>query len=139
MFSSSSTPYKVQPTTSTTTQRHFLAGPGEGHPLAGVKLRFEGVVRIEGQIIWSVSSGSYSCERARLNLSNYSVSPRATHLLFATRKPPAVQRIPWPGGDDEEDRAKWLGHDTWLVNEDLPWLENTDGELSSSIINSVSR
>ncbi|KAG9018003.1 hypothetical protein FRB90_012671 [Tulasnella sp. 427] len=33
-------------------QRHFLPGAGEGHLLPSVSLRFEGVVRIQGDLLW---------------------------------------------------------------------------------------
>lgn len=30
----------------------YLAGPGEGFPLQAVNLRFEGVIRVEGDLLW---------------------------------------------------------------------------------------
>lgn len=33
------------------TQRSFVAGPGEGLPFRGVSLNFEGVVRVEGNVL----------------------------------------------------------------------------------------
>ncbi|KAG8893015.1 hypothetical protein FRB99_002244, partial [Tulasnella sp. 403] len=104
-------------------QRHFLPGPGEGHLLPSVSLRFEGVVRIEGDLL---------C-----------ISPRQTHVMFSTETPAAIQRIPWPSEvskpssthpDEEQDQAtnKWIGHDTWFTNHsDLPWLVQKHGEHPS--------
>lgn len=42
--------YQV-PTLAPQAQRNFLAGPGEGIPLQGVGLHFEGVIRIEGNLL----------------------------------------------------------------------------------------
>lgn len=54
--------------------------------------------------------------------------------MFATRSPPAVQRIPWPAIDDDEEpnspgqHAPYFGFDSWLLNdEELPWLVDPDG------------
>jgi RAB6A-GEF complex partner protein 1 len=30
----------------------FLAGPGEGLPLQSIDLRFEGVILVEGNLLW---------------------------------------------------------------------------------------
>ncbi|KAF8528030.1 RIC1-domain-containing protein [Hysterangium stoloniferum] len=98
------------PRLSVAAQRQFLPGPGEGPQLQSVSLQFEGVVRIQGELL--------------------SVSPRIHHIFFSTKSPPAVQRIPWPSDDEEEEsgglkRKKWLGHDTWLLNDqDFPWLKS---------------
>ncbi|KAF9519786.1 hypothetical protein BS47DRAFT_1287937 [Hydnum rufescens UP504] len=105
-------------------QRRFLPGPGEGQALNGYRLSLEGVVRIHGDLL---------C-----------VSPRTTHILFTTKDPPAVQRIPWPTSQESEDgkedesvtneppQNKWIGHDTWLLEEnDLPWLVRSDVTIVS--------
>jgi len=58
-------------------------------------------------------------------------------MLFSTRNPPAVQRIPWPTRDDSDEEEtlhqKTLArYDTWLLNdEELPWLVEPDGEYTS--------
>jgi len=39
------------PRLSTVAQRQFLSGPGEGHPLQGISLEFEGVIQVEGGIL----------------------------------------------------------------------------------------
>ncbi|KAI0343994.1 RIC1-domain-containing protein [Trametopsis cervina] len=90
-------------------QRHFLPGPGEGMPLPSLSLHLEGVIRIEGSLV---------C-----------VSPRRDYILFSTKSPPSVQRIPWPSAQDGDDyghgpyRANENMYDTWLIQEDLfPWL-----------------
>ncbi|KAG8930449.1 hypothetical protein FRC02_004160 [Tulasnella sp. 418] len=113
-YSSSYIPYSSTNVASASAQRHFLPGPGEGHPLPAISLRFEGVVRIEGDVV--------------------SISPRYSHILFATSSPPAIQRIPWPSEVARSDRLgerskgdKWIGHDTWfLTGSDLPWLLRRD-------------
>jgi hypothetical protein len=57
-------------------------------------------------------------------------------MLFSTRSPPAVQRIPWPTRDDSDEEEalhqKTLArYDTWLLNdEELPWLVEPDGEYT---------
>ncbi|KDQ20395.1 hypothetical protein BOTBODRAFT_26402 [Botryobasidium botryosum FD-172 SS1] len=112
----SSPPYQTPPLSSSS-QRHFLPGAGEAYPLQSVTLGFEGVVRIEGDIL---------C-----------ISPRNSHILFSTQQPAAVQRIPWPSSQPKDpanevetetgQRNSWLGHDTWLFSDDeLPWLLHKD-------------
>ncbi|KZP16760.1 RIC1-domain-containing protein [Athelia psychrophila] len=95
----------------------YLAGPGEGFPLQAVNLRFEGVIRVEGDLL---------C-----------VSPRRDYILFSTKSPPSVQRIPWPmhhDDSDEEDTVKkkgWSGYDSWTLDErDFPWLIETDATVT---------
>ncbi|KAF8744201.1 RIC1 protein, partial [Rhizoctonia solani] len=55
--------------------------------------------------------------------------------MFSTQNPPAIQTIPWPhleAANPHLDSEKtWLGHDTTLMGQDLPWLIRTDGEVSS--------
>lgn len=97
------------PNVSVDAQRNFLAGPGEGMPMQAVKLHFEGVVRVEGELL--------------------SISPRKSHLLFSTRNPSTIQRMPWPMDEDlpNTERPVALGYDTWLINEeDFPWLVEPD-------------
>ncbi|KAF8078253.1 RIC1-domain-containing protein [Lyophyllum atratum] len=96
-----------------TAQRNFLAGPSEGLPFQSIGLVFEGVVRVEGTLL--------------------SVSPRKHHLLFSTKDPPTVQRIPWPAdaedGTEMEARKKKQqhGYDTWIFNDqDFSWFIDTD-------------
>ncbi|EGO28420.1 hypothetical protein SERLADRAFT_445869 [Serpula lacrymans var. lacrymans S7.9] len=91
-------------------QRNFLAGAGEGLPLQSLSLAFEGVIRVDGNLL--------------------SVSPRKNCILFSTKNPSAVQRIPWPiydesDGEFEEQSAKKLliEEETWTVCErEFPWL-----------------
>ncbi|KII93321.1 hypothetical protein PLICRDRAFT_130973 [Plicaturopsis crispa FD-325 SS-3] len=96
--------------------RSFLPGPGEALPFQSVSLRFEGVVRVEGHLL--------------------SVSPRKHHLMFSTRSPPAIQRIPWPSAEDSDDetprkRTAPYGYDTWVLNDhELPWLVDTAVTIS---------
>ncbi|KAK1232383.1 WD40 repeat protein [Marasmius sp. AFHP31] len=110
--------YQFQQPTSPT-QKNFLPGPGEGFPLTGVHLHFEGVIRIEGNLV--------------------SLSPRNDFLLFSTASPPAVQRIPWPSDDDEEDipdpsdsedahpRRLFSKYDNWVLNEqEFEWLIDSE-------------
>ncbi|CAG8525015.1 7276_t:CDS:2 [Acaulospora colombiana] len=94
----------------------FLPGPGEGLPLEGLYLQLRGVIKIDGELL---------C-----------LSPRITHLLFATRNPAAVQQLPWPQDDEEEEDAGWLGHETWSLNEQqFPWLDGSaEGHVTLSKI-----
>ncbi|TRM65979.1 RIC1-domain-containing protein [Schizophyllum amplum] len=104
-----------------TTQRGFLAGPGEGVPFQRVRLHFEGVIKIQGHVL--------------------SLSPRKNYILFSTRDPPAVQRIPWP--EDEEtdsldedagDRRIQIGYETWVFKEnDFEWFVDPDVTVSKII------
>ncbi|TFK76753.1 RIC1-domain-containing protein [Pluteus cervinus] len=100
--------YKVPPLPPTA-QRNFLAGPGEALPLQSISLQFEGVIRIEGTLL--------------------SVSPRKHFILFSTKNPPVVQRIPWPLDDEGEadgagkPKMRYRGFDSWSINdEEFPWL-----------------
>ncbi|KDR85280.1 hypothetical protein GALMADRAFT_83897 [Galerina marginata CBS 339.88] len=93
------------------TQRNFLAGPGEGLPFHSVNLHFEGVVRVEGGLL--------------------SMSPRKHHMVFSTRDPPTIQRMPWPVREHEDDgyeeNKPLLSYDTWLLNDlDFSWLVESD-------------
>ncbi|KAH7915124.1 RIC1-domain-containing protein [Hygrophoropsis aurantiaca] len=94
-------------------QRNFLAGPGEGLPLQSIGLAFEGVIKVEGNVV--------------------SVSPRKNHIMFSTSSPPAVQRIPWPAygvevnGEEQTAKKSLMGYDTWILNDhELPWLADAD-------------
>lgn len=63
-------------------------------------------------------------------MSGGSVSPRRQHLLFSTKNPPAIQRIPWPSDEDGNGarRNNFHGYDTWIINEgDFPWFIDGDG------------
>jgi len=58
-----------------------------------------------------------------------SVSPRRGYILFSTRNPRAVQRIPWPDVDGEETTDFQGNYDSWSVDEyNFPWFDCTDGE-----------
>lgn len=63
-----------------------------------------------------------------------SVSPRKQYVLFSSRSPPSIQRIPWPVRTDSEDEDEtqkkvWAGYDTWVLNEDeFSWLVEPDGK-----------
>lgn len=60
--------------------------------------------------------------------SYISVSPRRNYMLFSTRNPRAVQRIPWPDADGEEATGFQGNYDSWSVDEyNFPWLDCTDG------------
>ena len=45
-----SAPYQASSLHSTA-QRHFQNGPGEGAPLFAVNLGFEGVIRVDGELL----------------------------------------------------------------------------------------
>ena len=52
-----------------------------------------------------------------------SVLPRNAYVLFSTKSPSTIQRIPWPG----MQLAEGL-YATWYINEEeLPWLLDSDG------------
>ncbi|KAJ7693644.1 RIC1-domain-containing protein [Mycena rosella] len=95
------TPIYVPPPLPSTSRNYFLPGPGEALPLQCVSLRFEGVIRVDGGLI---------C-----------VSPRKHYILFSTKNPPAVQRIPWPEIEEEEvdgEPKTQLGtYETWIFND----------------------
>ncbi len=65
-----------------------------------------------------------------------SVSPRKHYIVFSTKSPPAVQRIPWPNYDEEDEEVdvenptpkRFTQHDTWVIDDhELPWLVDPDG------------
>lgn len=65
-----------------------------------------------------------------------SVSPRKHYILFSTKSPPSIQRIPWPTAPEDElyDRRgnRRYDYDSWVMNEDdFPWLVDPDGEYPS--------
>ena len=83
--------------------------------------------------VWS----SYPAQRIFYLILLDSVSPRANYILFSTRSPPAIQRIPWPqlSGDDERTTRPvsrdFKYYDTWVLNdEELPWLMEPDGTFN---------
>ncbi|KAF9056469.1 RIC1-domain-containing protein [Panaeolus papilionaceus] len=90
------------------TQRNFLAGPGEGLPFHAINMHFEGVIRIDGTLL--------------------SVSARKRHVMFSTRDPPTIQRMPWPiGEDDDMTDVTPASYDTWILNDiDFAWLVESD-------------
>ncbi|KAG8764188.1 hypothetical protein FRC11_000042 [Ceratobasidium sp. 423] len=55
--------------------------------------------------------------------------------MFSTQNPPAVQTIPWPhieaANPQPNSEKTWLGHDTTLMGQDLPWLLRTDVYVTS--------
>ncbi|KAG8760105.1 hypothetical protein FRC14_004091 [Serendipita sp. 396] len=84
----------------------FLPGPGEGITIDGLYLQLHGVINTDGDLIW--------------------LSPRASFLLFSTRNPAAVQRMPWPQDEGTVDQ-NWLGHETWsLESQNFPWIDSTE-------------
>lgn len=108
----------IPPTIPDNARQSFLPGPGEGLDMQAVSLHFEGVVCVEGELL--------------------SVSPRRQHLLFTTRNPSTVQRMPWPLDEDDENELPGGAasghpqhHDTWVLNEDdFHWFN--DGDVSVS-------
>ena len=128
-MSTSSRLYQTPPLSSGA-QRHFRPGPGEAQPMFSVKLSFEGVIRVDGELLRSDSVCMFSTEL--YHWCFLSVSPRRDCIIFSTNAPPAVQRIPWPSVDDVQDDEipdrTLLGHDTWIINDtELPWLANPNG------------
>ncbi|KAJ7139708.1 RIC1-domain-containing protein [Mycena epipterygia] len=107
------TPIYVPPPLPSTSRNYFLPGPGEALPLQCVSLRFEGVIRVDGGLI---------C-----------VSPRKHYILFSTKNPPAVQRIPWPeieeedGTIDGEPKTQFGTYETWIFNDhDFEFFVDSD-------------
>ncbi|KAJ3801158.1 RIC1-domain-containing protein [Lentinula aff. detonsa] len=113
------------PSLSTNAQRNFLAGPGEAFPLNSVSLQFEGVIRVEGTLA--------------------SVSLRKQSIVFSTKSPPAIQRVPWPAAEGEDEgqpesdeeeygsrrRRKLEDYDQWIINEsDFGWLVEPEVTIS---------
>ncbi|CAA7259964.1 unnamed protein product [Cyclocybe aegerita] len=90
-------------------QRNFLAGPGESLSLNSVSLHFEGVIRVEGNLL--------------------SVSPRKHYVMFSTQDPPTIQQMPWPLQEEEEAEGTrpLADYHTWLLNDlDFSWLVESD-------------
>ena len=62
-----------------------------------------------------------------------SVSSRKRYIVFSTKNPASVQRIPWPSDDSDQDDGasvykRQIGNESWLVNDDeFPWLVESDG------------
>lgn len=114
-------------------QRHFLPGAGEALPLPAVHLHLEGVIQIEGNLIRYVKLLVPTSVDS--DIHSLSVSPRRDYILFSTKSPPTVQRIPWPAVHHEEDedlgihKANESLYDTWVLSEDtFPWLVDNNGE-----------
>ncbi|KAI0274897.1 RIC1-domain-containing protein [Gloeopeniophorella convolvens] len=106
-------PYAT-PHLASNTLRTFLPGPGEALPLQALVIRFEGVIRVEGSLL--------------------SVSPRKHYILFSTKNPPCIQRIPWPVSYEAENSAehRMYGYENWILNEhDFPWLVDSNVVVSS--------
>ncbi|KAF8272974.1 RIC1-domain-containing protein [Lactarius quietus] len=95
--------------------RTFLSGSGEALPLQALVIRFEGVIRVEGWLL--------------------SVSPRKNYILFSTRNPPSVQRIPWPvtnESDLNDDRG--YGYESWTLSDhsdNFQWLIDSNVAVSN--------
>ncbi|KZT22140.1 RIC1-domain-containing protein [Neolentinus lepideus HHB14362 ss-1] len=104
--------YKSPPLASSA-QRHFFPGPGEGLSLQGLALHLEGVVRIDGHLLWA--------------------SPRRNFIIFSTASPRAIQCIPWPGVDESGPKtypphkdAKFEPYAWYIEDHEFPWLVDRD-------------
>ncbi|TFK57640.1 RIC1-domain-containing protein [Heliocybe sulcata] len=104
--------YKSPPLASSA-QRHFFPGPGEGLSLQGLALRLEGVVRIDGHLLW--------------------VSPRRNYIIFSTASPRAIQRIPWPAVYENDPKTypprrdpRFEPHAWYVEDHEFPWLVDKD-------------
>ncbi|KAF7310575.1 RIC1 domain-containing protein [Mycena chlorophos] len=111
------TPTLAPPSLPSTSRNYFLPGPGEALPLQCVSLRFEGVIKVDGGLL---------C-----------VSPRKQYILFSTKNPPAVQRIPWPDieedsdGPEDEPAPRHFAHENWVFNDhDFEFLVEPDVTVS---------
>ncbi|KAF7306568.1 RIC1 domain-containing protein [Mycena indigotica] len=105
-------PTQIPPSLPSTSRNYFLPGPGEALPLQCVSLRFEGVIKVDGGLL---------C-----------VSPRKHYILFSTKSPPAIQRIPWPNiededADDEPTQSRAVSYENWIFNDqDFDFLLDPD-------------
>lgn len=86
VYSPNETPYKFVPAASTT-DRHFLPGPGEALPLQSVSLRFEGVIRIEGQLLRYARLSPCHVRGKRQELMTHSVYHLARNTSYS---PPRI-------------------------------------------------
>ncbi|KAH8835929.1 RIC1-domain-containing protein, partial [Flagelloscypha sp. PMI_526] len=98
----------------------FRHAPGEGIPLQSVSMQFEGVIRVHGGLA--------------------SVSPRQRELYFSTMSPPAIQRIPWPDDEEDEDEDApggelKAGHQMWVFNDtEFEWFIMPDVYVCKIVI-----
>ncbi|PFH54758.1 hypothetical protein AMATHDRAFT_72525 [Amanita thiersii Skay4041] len=105
------------PDTQPHVHRNLVPGPGEGLSMQYISLRLLGVIRTEGTLL--------------------SVSPRMHHVIFSTRSPASIQRIPWPldNKDEEEDpggRRRQIGNENWLLtDEEFTWLVDSDVSVTA--------
>ncbi|KAH9050489.1 RIC1-domain-containing protein [Lactarius hengduanensis] len=111
------TPYG-NPQLGPSTLRTFLSGPGEALPLQALAIRFEGVIRVEGHLL--------------------SVSPRKYYILFSTRNPPSVQRIPWPVTNESdlhsEEENRGYEYESWTLSDHsdhFQWLVDSNVAVSN--------
>jgi len=115
--------------TTSTAQQNFQAGPGEGFPLSSVALRFEGVIHIQGTLVKYAKSNTVCC----LGLIPIcSVSPRRQCIIYSTKRPASVERVPWPESAtsqyDEQAPHHLRKHESWQLNErDYEWLLESEG------------
>ncbi|KAJ7798605.1 hypothetical protein B0H13DRAFT_2391520 [Mycena leptocephala] len=104
------TPIYVPPPLPSTSRNYFLPGPGEALPLQCVSLRFEVLFEWTGRVT------------------------AKQYILFSTKNPPAVQRIPWPEIEDEpetvdgEPKTQFGTYETWIFNDhDFDFFVDPDG------------
>ena len=127
------TPYGT-PRSGSSSMRTFLPGPGEALPLQALVIHFEGVIRIEGNLLRWVCLLSSPLICLRLT----SISPRKNCILFSKRNPPSIQRIPWPMADDTEphngNEEKEYEYDSWVLTEQsFQWLIDMNGRYSQML------
>ena len=66
----------------------------------------------------------------------YSVSPRRHYLLFSTKNPSTIQKMPWPVDEEflDYERPVQSEYGTWIVNEeDFDWLVESEGEAVNDL------
>ena len=81
-------PYQTPPSASGS-QRNFLPGPGEGLPLHTVALHFEGVIRIEGQLLRCVSTpDGYSSDVDSSSATVKRIPKKRLHIVLDAK--PAI-------------------------------------------------
>jgi hypothetical protein len=109
-------------------QRNFLAGAGEGSPFHALHLQLEGVISVEGTLVRSATAEISNADFEVSLFALCSVSPRRDHVIFSTKDPPTVQKMPWPAQEDDVIEPLDGDYETWLLDDlDLSWLVESNG------------
>lgn len=108
----------------------YLAGPGEGFPLQAINLRFEGVVRVEGNLLWCVRQShiypvkTLSSTPAYRHADNTYCSQRKARPLFsAFRGPRTTTRTRNTRQREKPGQVTILG--LWMIRNSRGWWNRT--------------